>query len=101
MLQNPDLLLLDEPFSALDYQTRILLEEEVRSIIKQGGYTAILVTHDISEAICMSDRVAVFSGRPARVRREFETGFSGSSFERRSTPEFATLFDEIWKELKD
>ena len=98
---GPELLLLDEPFSALDYQTRILLEEEVRSIIKQGGYTAILVTHDISEAICMSDRVAVFSGRPARVRREFETGFSGSSFERRSTPEFAALFDEIWKELKD
>lgn len=97
---EPELLLLDEPFSALDYQTRLILEDEVRAAIKLGGYTAILVTHDISEAIAMSDRVAVFSGRPARVRSEFDVDIDGSAFERRSSPEFARLFDGIWKELR-
>lgn len=97
---EPELLLLDEPFSALDYQTRLILEDEVRDAIKQGGYTAVLVTHDISEAIAMSDRVAVFSGRPARVRREFTVDMAGSAFERRSNPKFSRLFDGIWKELK-
>lgn len=98
---EPELLLLDEPFSALDYQTRILLEDEVRSIITQGGYTAILVTHDISEAICMSDRVIVFSSRPARVKREFYVGLPGSAFERRGQAGFGALFDDIWKELRE
>lgn len=97
---EPELLLLDEPFSALDYQTRLILEDEVRDAIKLGGYTAILVTHDISEAIAMSDRVAVFSGRPARVRKEFTVDIPGSAFGRRSSPEFSRLFDGIWKELK-
>ena len=97
---SPELLLLDEPFSALDYQTRLILEDEVREVIKQGGYTAILVTHDISEAICMSDRVAVFSGRPARVRREFAIELEGSALERRRAEGFPKLFDGIWKELK-
>ena len=97
---EPELLLLDEPFSALDYQTRLILEDEVRSIIKNGGYTALLVTHDISEAIAMSDRVAVFSGRPAKIKRELEVNIEGSAFERRSKPEFSALFDEIWKELR-
>ena len=97
---EPELLLLDEPFSALDYQTRISLEDEVRAIIKQGGYTALLVTHDISEAICMSDRVAVFSNRPAHVKREFETRLKGSAVERRADAGFPALFDGIWKELK-
>ena len=97
---EPELLLLDEPFSALDYQTRLILEDEVRAAIKQGGYTALLVTHDISEAIAMSDRVAVFTGRPARVRREFTVDIEGSAFERRGKPEFAALFEEIWRELR-
>ena len=97
---EPELLLLDEPFSALDYQTRLELEDELRSVIKSGGYTALLVTHDIAEAIAMSDRVAVFSGRPARVRKEFTVDLPGSAFERRSQPGFAALFDGIWSELK-
>ena len=70
---SPGLLLLDEPFSALDYQTRLLLANEVWQIIKGGGYTAVLVTHDISEAIAMSDRVLVFTSRPARLKREFDS----------------------------
>ncbi len=98
---SPELLLLDEPFSALDYQTRLTLEDEVRLIIKQGGYTAVLVTHDISEAISMCDRAAVFSSRPARVKKLFDIELTGSAFERRRDPRFAPLFDSIWKELKN
>lgn len=97
---RPELLLLDEPFSALDYQTRILLADEVRLIIKKGGYTAILVTHDISEAISMSDRVIVFSNRPARVKRELEIDLPADTpFARRSCEGFRQLFDTIWKEM--
>lgn len=97
---EPELLLLDEPFSALDYQTRLELEDELRSVIKSGGYTALLVTHDIAEAIAMSDRVAVFTGRPAKVRREFAVDLPGTAFERRAHAGFAALFDGIWKELR-
>lgn len=97
---KPELLLLDEPFSALDYQTRLILEDEVRTAIKQEGCTALLVTHDISEAIAMSDRIAVFSGRPARVQKEFAADIPGSAFERRSDKYFSVLFNNIWEELK-
>lgn len=96
---RPELLLLDEPFSALDYQTRLVLEDEVRSIIKGLGCTAVLVTHDISEAIAMGDRVLVFSKRPARVKREFTVDIAGTALERRAAAGFRRLFDQIWKEL--
>jgi len=96
---EPELLLLDEPFSALDYQTRLILEDEVRTIIKNEGCTAVLVTHDISEAIAMGDRVLVFTSRPAKVKREFTVDIEGGALERRSKPAFRTLFDAIWKEL--
>ena len=104
---SPELLLLDEPFSALDYQTRLLLSSEVHGIIKRGGYTAVLVTHDISEAIAMSDRILVFTGRPARVRREVkvllserENGECISPLERRAMAGFNDYFDLVWKELE-
>ncbi len=100
LVLSPELLLLDEPFSALDYQTRLELEDELRREIKAGGYTAILVTHDISEAVAMSDRIAVFSGRPAKLRREFTVGIPGTAFERRKAQDFAALFDAVWRELK-
>lgn len=96
---KPELLLLDEPFSALDYQTRLILEDEVRSIIKSIGCTAVLVTHDISEAIAMGDRVLVFSQRPARVKKEFAVDIEGTALERRADAGFRRLFDAIWKEL--
>ena len=66
---EPDLLLLDEPFSALDYQTRLSVSDDIGTIIRQEGKTAILVTHDISEAVSMADRVLVFSKRPATVQK--------------------------------
>lgn len=97
---SPELLLLDEPFSALDYQTRLLLSGEVHSIIKRGGYTAVLVTHDISEAIAMSDRIIVFSSRPAHVRREIAVELDGGPMERRANREFNNYFDMVWSELE-
>ena len=100
-LQKPKLLLLDEPFSALDYQQRLLLADEVHSIIKRGGYTAVLVTHDISEAICMSDRVIILSERPARIRKQVEINMgSDTPLERRSNPLFREYYDAVWSELR-
>ncbi len=99
---EPDLLLLDEPFSALDYQTRLNLSDEVYRIIRSERKSAILVTHDISEAVSMADRVAVFSARPARLKEIVEIGFPAAltPLERRAQPGFHDCFDRIWKELK-
>lgn len=99
---RPKLILLDEPFSALDFQTRLNVAEDVREIITEEKVTAILVTHDISEAIALCDRVAVLSARPATVKKIFDNPIdkSLSSIERREHPEFANLFREVWKELE-
>ncbi|MBQ1820551.1 MAG: ATP-binding cassette domain-containing protein [Clostridia bacterium] len=99
---EPDLLLLDEPFSALDYQTRLNLSDEVYRIIRGEHKSAILVTHDISEAVSMADRVAVFSARPARLKEMINIGFPAvlSPLERRKQPDFHDYFDRIWKELQ-
>jgi len=99
---RPKLVLLDEPFSALDFQTRLNVAEDVRRIIRQEGITAILVTHDISEAIALCDRVAVLSKRPAKVKRVFDIPIPRdlSSIERREEKAFASLFRDIWKELE-
>ena len=98
---SPDLLLLDEPFSALDYQTRLTLGDEIHGILRREGKTAVLVTHDIAEAISMSDRVLVFSSRPARLKATHSIVLSGpdSPIQRRNAPEFKDYFDAIWKEL--
>lgn len=88
-------------FSALDYQQRLLLADEVHSIIKRGGYTAVLVTHDISEAICMSDRVIILSERPARIRKQVEINMgSDTPLERRSNPLFREYYDAVWSEFR-
>jgi len=99
---SPGLLLLDEPFSALDYQTRLKVADEMHGIIRREGKTAILVTHDISEAISMSDRVLVFSSRPARVKAEHTIALScgdAPPLVRRNSPEFKDYFDIIWREI--
>ncbi|MBQ0017256.1 MAG: ABC transporter ATP-binding protein [Clostridiales bacterium] len=97
---NPKILLLDEPFSALDYQTRLLVGEDVWKIIKEEKQTAILVTHDISEAISLSDRVIVLTKSPAAVKKEIEIPFKNESpLKRRENEEFSKVFDEIWKEM--
>lgn len=99
---HPTLLLLDEPFSALDYQTRLLLADEVHSIIKRDGYTAVLVTHDISEAISMSDRVIVLTARPAKIRREVIIDLPDETpLMRRNNPKFKDYFNIVWKEMME
>lgn len=99
---DPRILLLDEPFSALDYQTRLSVSADIYRIIRQEGKTALLVTHDISEAISMSDRVAVLTRRPAGIKAVHDMGpLRGlPPMERRDTPEFHTFFNAIWKELE-
>lgn len=99
---DPRLLLLDEPFSALDYQTRLNVCDDVYQIIKKEKKTAILVTHDLSEAISMADRVLILSRRPATICRTVVIQFQKpalSPMERRQAPEFKDYFNEIWKEL--
>ena len=76
LLLEPELLLLDEPFSALDYQTRLTVSDDIGQIIRHSGKTALLVTHDLSEAVSLSDRVIVLSKRPARIFRIIPITFS-------------------------
>jgi NitT/TauT family transport system ATP-binding protein len=100
---SPDVLLLDEPFSALDFQTRLAIADEIGMILRGEGKTVILVTHDISEAISMTDRVIVLGRRPGHIKSEHRIAFSGASrpspFHARNAPEFAGYFDVIWEEL--
>ncbi len=99
---DPEILILDEAFSALDYQTRLLVADEVRKIIHSEKKTTILVTHDISEAISMADRVVVLTRRPASVKKIYDIELSCdevSPIRRRECPEFRYYFNAIWKEL--
>jgi len=99
---RPDILLLDEPFSALDYQTRLSVSDEIGTIIRKEEKTAILVTHDISEAISLSDKVLVLTKRPASLKKVFPihlTAESHTPMKAREAPEFKEYFNAIWKEL--
>jgi NitT/TauT family transport system ATP-binding protein len=100
---KPEILLLDEPFSALDYQTRLELCDNVYDIIKKEKITAILVTHDIYEAITMSDRIIVLTSRPGKIKAIHKTTFNEklTPFERRKTEEAKVLFDTIWQEIQN
>ena len=99
---DPGLLLLDEPFSALDYQTRLSVSDDIHTIIRNEKKTALLVTHDISEAVSMSDRVVILSARPGHVKNIHDLSlFRGlSPVNRRDHPEFHRFFNDIWKELE-
>lgn len=100
---NPDILLLDEPFSALDYQTRLLVSDDVYKIIRNEKKSAILVTHDISEAISMSDKVAVLSTRPTTVKNIYDIDIRKNQdltpLQTRKVSKFQEYFDKLWKEL--
>ena len=99
LVLKPSVLLLDEPFSALDYVTRLSVCDDVHRIIKQEKKTAILVTHDISEAISLCDRVVVLTNRPATVKSIHPILIEGEPLVRRKSSAFATTFDKIWEEL--
>lgn len=103
LVTEPDILLLDEPFSALDFQTRLNVCNDVYAIIKQEKKTAILVSHDISESISLCDKVIVLSARPARVVREIAIDLDKSltPLQRRECPNFSSYFETIWKLLED
>lgn len=99
---KPNILLLDEAFSALDYQTRIMVTNDIFQILKNENITSIIVTHDISEAISMSDRVIVLSKRPATVKNIHTIDFemeNRNPISCRESPKFSKYFDTIWKEL--
>lgn len=101
---NPQVLLLDEPFSALDYQTRINVSEDIFKMIKDSNVSAILVTHDISEAIAMADRVIVLSHRPAKLKKIIDIKTDSpddTPFNKRLSSEFRKYFDEIWGLLNE
>lgn len=100
---RPNILLLDEAFSALDYQTRLMVTEDIYKILKQENITAVMVTHDISEAISMSDRVIVLSQRPATVKSIYEIDFemeNRTPLNCRENPKFSRYFNLMWRELE-
>lgn len=102
LLLEPELLLLDEPFSALDYQTRLKVSDEIGQILRTQHKTAVLVTHDLGEAISMADRILVCSKRPATIQKIIPVQFSDAALTplaRRNAPEFKHYFHLIWKEL--
>lgn len=102
LVTNPEIIMLDEPFSALDYQTRLVLEDEILSILKNEKKTCILITHDIEEAVALSDRVAVMSKRPTKVKEVYDIGLAchyGSAMKARSAPDFKNYFNMIWDRL--
>lgn len=101
---RPDLLLLDEPFSALDYQTRLRISADVREIIKSEKKTAILVTHDISEAVSMADTVILLTKPPCTVKDIIPIEFEKNGIDRseiRTSKLFQEYFDRIWREMQD
>ena len=98
---KPDILLLDEPFSALDYQTRLAVADDVYKIIKKENKTVIMITHDIGEACSISDRVVVLTSRPATIKKIFNIEMSNKSspINNRKCREFSEYYDMIWKEI--
>lgn len=103
LVTKPEILLLDEAFSALDYQTRLTVTDDVYSIIKNEGKTTVMVTHDIPEGISMADRIVVLSKRPAVIQSIHEIVFSDIDKRTpllcRKSPQFSSYFDTLWREL--
>ena len=98
---KPDILLLDEPFSALDYQSRLAVSDDVFRIIKKEKITTIMVSHDIAEAISMSDRIVVLSKRPCYVKKIYAIHLTNKQnpIENRKAKEFSDYYNKIWKDL--
>lgn len=106
LVMEPELLLLDEPFSALDYQTRLSVADDIHEILKKEGKTAILITHDIAEAISLSERILVLTPRPGRIKKEIKIELTmedgrkpAKPSDGRSAREFSVYYQKIWKEL--
>ena len=93
--------MLDEPFSALDYQTRLNVSDDVWKIIKKEKKTVIMITHDIAEAVSMADRVIVLTSRPTKVKSEYKINMKDKSspIKNRNLKEFKEYYDKIWKDI--
>ncbi len=101
---EPDLLLLDEPFSALDYQTRLAVCDDISTIIRNQKKTVILITHDLGEAVSVADRIIILTKRPGRIREILNVRFpehAVTPLERRNCPEFSSYFNDVWKIIRD
>lgn len=100
---KPNLVLLDEPFSALDYQTRLKVSDDIYKILKEEGVTVIMVTHDIAEAISMSDRVVVLSKRPASIKSIYSIELTNKStpINNRKALEFSDYYDKLWRDIDE
>lgn len=98
---NPDIIFLDEPYSALDYQSRLLVADDIYEIIKKENKSAIMVTHNLSEAISTSDKIIVLSKRPGKIKNIYSIKLSveGKPSEKRKAKEFHTYHDKIWKDI--
>ena len=101
LASKPDILLLDEPFSALDYSTRLAVSDDVYKILKQEKKSIIMVTHDIAEAISMADRIIVLSQRPSVIKKEYLINLTNKStpIHNRKAKEFSYYYDMIWKDI--
>lgn len=101
---EPEILLLDEPFSALDYQTRLAVCDDISTIIRGQGKTAIMITHDLSEAVSVADRILILTKRPGRIKNTMTINFpdnASSPLLRRNCPEFSSYFNDVWKVLQE
>ena len=98
---KPDIILLDEPFSALDYQTRLAVSDDVYKIIKKEKKSVIMVTHDIAEAISLANKVIVLTNRPCTIKNIYDINLSNRStpIENRKAKEFSYYYDMIWKDI--
>ena len=104
LVLNPDILLLDEPFSSLDFQSKIIVQEDIYKIIKESKKTTIMVTHDISEAISMADIIYVLTNRPSTIKKKFDIDLKidddkKTPLNSRKSDMFSKYFSLIWKEL--
>lgn len=106
LVLNPDILLLDEPFSALDAQTKLMVNDDIYDIVTEEKKSVIMVTHDIAEAIAFSDKVIVLTSRPSKVKKIYNIEFKDLKEDRtplkaRSQNEFKDYFDSIWRDLNE
>ena len=105
LVLNPDILLLDEPFSALDAQTKLMVNDDIYDIVTRENKSVIMVTHDIAEAIAFCDRVIVLSSRPSNVKKIYEIKFKNlinrTPLKSRSQAQFKDYFDMIWRDLNE
>ena len=100
---KPDILLLDEAMSALDFQTRLNIGDDIYKIIKKEGKTSIMVTHDISEAISMSDKIIVLSKRPGKIKKIYDINLDNPTtpIKNRKDKNFSKYFEQIWEDLNE